>query len=132
MIGTGESHSVREFVKVAFEYAGVEIEWQGQGIGEKGIVRSLDSDMSSPLKVGDVLVEIDPRYFRPTEIDYLLADASLTKKKLNWSPKVTFNELVRIMVDADMELAGLRPIGDGQKILNAKGINWTENKMTVK
>jgi GDPmannose 4,6-dehydratase len=77
------------------------------------------------------LVEIDPRYFRPTEVDFLLADASKAKKVLGWEPRVVFKELVKIMVDADMEIAGLTPPGEGEKILQNKGIHWTKNRQTV-
>lgn len=107
VIGTGESHSVREFVECAFDYAGIEIEWKRKGKEEKGIIRSLTSVLSLPLKVGDVLVEIDPRYFRPTEVDSLLADASKARKKLGWESRTKFKDLIKIMVDADMELVGL-------------------------
>lgn len=126
VIGTGESHTVREFVENAFNYAGVEIEWKGNGIAEKGIVRSLSG--ISTLNTGDIIIEIDSRYFRPTEVDFLLADASKAKKKLGWQPKITFDELIKIMVDADMELYGLTPRGEGEKILQEKKINWTRNK----
>lgn len=129
VIGTGESHSVREFVELGFHYAGVEIEWKGRGTKEKGLVRSLSSSIaSSTLKVGEVLIEIDPRYFRPTEVDFLLADFSKAKRQLGWEPKVAFRELVKIMVDADMEAVNLVPPGEGEKILLAKGIHWTRNK----
>jgi len=129
VIGTGESHSVREFVELGFQYAGVEIEWKGRGTEEKGLVRSLSSSIaSSTLKVGEVLIEIDPRYFRPTEVDFLLADFSKAKRQLGWEPKVAFRELVKIMVDADMEAVNLVPPGEGEKILLAKGIHWTRNK----
>jgi GDPmannose 4,6-dehydratase len=128
VIGTGESHTVREFVELAFSYAGVEIEWKGNGTEEKGIVRSLSGTASKNCKVGAALIEIDPRYFRPTEVDFLLADASKAKKLLDWEPRVVFKELVRIMVDADMELAGLIPPGEGVKILQDKNIHWTRNK----
>lgn len=131
VIGTGESHSVREFVECAFKYAGIEIEWKGNGIEEKGVVKSLSSNLlppSSSLNVGDVIIEIDPRYFRPTEVDFLLADASKAKQKLGWEPEITFTELVKIMVDADMELLGLSPKGEGEKILQRNKINWTRNK----
>lgn len=129
VIGTGESHSVREFAELAFKYAGVEVEWQGDGIGEKGIVRS--STESSGLKTGDVIVEIDAKYFRPAEVDYLLADASKASKKLNWTPRVTFHELVKIMVDADMELTGINPPGEGEKILLDKDIQWIRSRQSV-
>jgi len=129
VIGTGESHSVREFVEHAFNYAGIEIEWKGKGAEEKGIVRSLTT--ASTLNTGDVLIEIDPHYFRPTEVNFLLADASKAKKNLGWEPKITFKELVKIMVDADMELLNLNPRGEGKNILLKKGIDWTKNKQTV-
>ncbi len=126
VIGTGESYTVKEFLEQAFGYAGIDIEWKGKGTDEKGIVRSPSG--VSTLNTGDAVIEIDPRYFRPTEVNFLLADASRAKKKLGWEPKVTFKELVRIMVDADMEMVGLVPKGDGEKILQQKGINWTKNK----
>ncbi len=129
-IGTGESHSVKEFVEQGFEYAGIELEWKGEGINEKGVIRSLKSSLN--LREGDVLVEIDPHYFRPTEVDFLLADTSKAKEKLGWEPKVTFRELVKIMVDADMELAGLEPPGEGKGILLSKNINWTNNAQTTR
>ena len=131
VIGTGESHSVREFVELVFNYAGIEIEWKGNGVNEQGIVRSLSSTSTCSLKAGDIIIGIDPRYFRPTEVDFLLADASKAKKKLGWEPKVTFKELVRIMVDADIELIGINLPGEGKKILQAKGIHWTKNKQKV-
>ncbi len=129
VIGTGESHTIREFAEKAFNYAGVEIEWKGDGIAEKGIVRSLSG--ISTLNTGDVIIEIDPHYFRPTEVDFLLADASKAKERLGWEPKVIFSELIKIMVDADMELLNLNPPGEGQEILQEKGIDWTKNKLTI-
>ncbi len=131
VIGTGESHSVREFLEYALNYVGIEIEWQGSGVGEKGIIRSLTSALTSALKPGSIIVEIDPGYFRPTEVDYLLADVSKAKKTLGWEPRITFEELVKIMVDADMESTGTNSPGEGQSILKEKGINWTKNKLTV-
>ncbi len=79
----------------------------------------------------DEYVVIDPRYFRPTEVDLLVADASKARRKLGWEPKVTFKELVRIMVDADMEAVGLQPIGEGQKVLEAKSGGWHQWKSAV-
>ncbi len=128
VIGTGESHTVREFAELAFKYAGIELEWKGTGSGEKGIVRSVKSSITIPIKPGHVLVEIDPRYFRPTEVDFLLADASKAKIKLGWSPKVTFLELIKVMVDADLELLNLPAPGESASILKNKGIHWTKNK----
>ena len=117
VIGTGESHSVREFVNLAFRYAGIELDWQGKGTGEKGVVSSAKSDLNSNVKVGDVLIEIDPRYFRPTEVDFLLADPSKAKANIGWEPKVIFTELAKIMVDADMREIDLVPPGEGDQIL---------------
>ncbi len=128
VIGTGESHTVREFAELAFKYAGIELEWKGRGEGEKGIVRSVKSSASASVKSGDILVEIDPRYFRPTEVDFLLADPSKAKDKLGWSPKITFSELVKVMVDADLELLNLQSPGESVSILRNKGIHWTKNK----
>lgn len=128
VIGTGESHTVREFVELAFQYAGIELEWKGKGTEEKGVVRSLRAAHSAHLAAGAHLLEIDPRYFRPTEVDYLLADASKAKKQLGWTPKITFKELVKIMVDADLEALHLPSPGEGMQILKNKGILWTKNK----
>ncbi len=97
VIGTGEAHSVREFLTEAFGY--LNMEWQKY-------------------------VQIDPRYFRPTEVDYLLSDPGRARKELNWEPKVYFHELVRIMVDADLELAGLPCPGEGRRILQEKFTGW--------
>jgi len=130
VIGTGESHSVREFMEHSFRYAGIEIEWKGKGCEEKGIVCS-PTVLEGGIKRGDVVIEVDPHYFRPTEVDYLLADASKAKEMLGWEPKITFNELVKIMTDADMELVGLNSPGEGKSILQKKGIHWTKNRVTV-
>jgi GDPmannose 4,6-dehydratase len=91
VIATGESHSVREFCELAFELAGMPLTWRGKEVEEVGV----DAE-------GRVRVRIDPRYFRPAEVDLMLGDASYARKKLGWKPKVTFKELVRIMVEADL------------------------------
>ena len=106
VIATGETHSVKEFVNLAFDHAGIEIEWKGSGADEKGFVKSLASSLqplTSNLNVGDVLIEIDSRYLRPLDVEFLQGDASKARKKLGWEPKVRFKELVRIMVDADIK-----------------------------
>jgi GDPmannose 4,6-dehydratase len=94
VLATGESHSIREFVEKAFARVGRRIEWQGSGVAERGL------DAAS----GKVLVEIDPRYFRPTEVDSLLGDASKARQKLGWRHKVSFAQLVEEMVDADLKV----------------------------
>ena len=95
VIATGETHTVRDFCQRAFKRAGIDIEWQGSDLAEVGVERGS----------GRALVEIDPRYFRPTEVDLLLGDASKAKERLGWSSSTSFDELVDIMVDHDLELA---------------------------
>jgi GDPmannose 4,6-dehydratase len=95
VIATGESHSVREFVEKAFYQTGITIVWEGSGVDEKG----------KNEETGETLVRIDPRYFRPTEVDYLLGDASKARSELGWEPTVSFDELVRIMVTEDLKEA---------------------------
>ena len=98
VLATGETHSVREFVEESFEVLGEEIEWEGKGVNEKGILKSS----------GNVVVEIDARYFRPTEVEHLLGDPTKAKKELGWVPKVTFKDLVSIMVNADYKKQKVR------------------------
>ena len=97
VVGTGESHTVREFLDEAFGYVG--LKWEKY-------------------------IRIDERYFRPTEVDYLLADPSKAKRELNWTAKIKFHELVRIMVDADMELLNLPSPGEGRKIVERNFGKW--------
>jgi GDPmannose 4,6-dehydratase len=97
VIATNEAHTVREFLDEAFGYVG--LDWHEY-------------------------VQIDPRYFRPTEVDYLLGDASHAREELGWKPKIGFSELVRIMVDADMEKMGLTPPGEGRRVLETHFASW--------
>ena len=107
VVATGEAHSVREFVEAAFQEIGVEIEWQGQGVDEKGTVKTVTGDdtKGGALRPGDVVVEVDPRYFRPTEVDFLLGDATKAREKLGWTPRISFAEMVAQMVREDLEAA---------------------------
>lgn len=130
VIGTGESRSVREFVECAFSYAGIEIEWKGEGVDEKGIIRSMRQSLDIGLKHGDIVIEIDPRYYRMTEVDFLLADISKAREKLGWEPKIKFKELVKIMIDADMESNGLTPPGEGKKILQDNDLDWSQKRVS--
>lgn len=94
VIATGECHTVREFCTLAFRYVGIELRWEGEGVNEKGI----------DVKTGKVLVEVDPKYFRPAEVDQLLGDPTKAQTQLGWNPqKTSFEELVKIMVDHDMK-----------------------------
>jgi len=95
VIASGEQHSVREFVEMAFKEVDIEIRWKGKGVDEKGV----DS------KTGKVLVEVDPTYFRPTEVESLLGDPSKAKEKLGWEPKISFSDMVAEMVREDIQEA---------------------------
>jgi GDPmannose 4,6-dehydratase len=97
VVAMGETHSVREFCELAFSRAEMPIEWRGEGKDEHAV----DGD-------GRTVICIDPEFFRPAEVEYLLGDASLVKKDLGWKPKVSFKELVEMMVDTDLEAAGLK------------------------
>lgn len=95
VIATGNTHEVREFVELAFREVGIDIDWQGEGVFEKGVDRV----------TGRTLVEVDPRYFRPTEVELLLGDASKAKAKLGWKPKTTLAELISLMIQEDLNVA---------------------------
>ena len=95
VLATGQTHTVREFIEESFRVLGEEIIWQGKGPDEKGILKS----------TGKEVVGINPRYFRPAEVDLLIGNAAKAKEKLGWEPKTTFKELVKIMVEADYRKA---------------------------
>jgi len=99
VLATGETHTVREFVEKAFALVDMPIQWQGSGDQEKGI----------NAHTGELLIEIDPRYYRPTEVDLLLGDPTKVKQVLGWQPKVSFEQLVELMVAADLQAIGLDP-----------------------
>jgi len=98
VIGTGEDHSVREFCELAFDHIGVELEWAGRGIDEVGRDRA----------TGEKRVVINPRHFRPAEVDRLLSDSTKARRMLGWEPQVGFEELVRMMVEADLAAVGAK------------------------
>lgn len=127
VIGTGKSHSIRQFLEKAFTYAGIELVWEGRGPEEKGVVKSFSSTWKGLLHCGEAIIEIDPRYFRPTEVDFLQADITKARQKLLWEPRTTFDELIKIMVDYDMKLAGLKPIGEGEKISKSRNFSYTRH-----
>ncbi|MEN6482205.1 MAG: GDP-mannose 4,6-dehydratase, partial [Anaerolineaceae bacterium] len=127
VVGTGESHSVREMVEVAFRYAGVDLAWHGEGAAEKAVITSLQKGIGNHLKPGDVVIEIDPRYFRPTEVNHLQADISKARMHLNWQPRITFSELTKTMVDYDLLMASIIPPGEGMAVCQAKDFCYTDH-----
>lgn len=126
VLATGETHTIREFCEKAFAQTGIEITWQGEKENEKGIIKTVKKEkleilkqklksknvpnleFDSNLKLGDVVIEVSPKYYRPTEVDILIGDATKAKAKLGWEPKIKFEELVKLMVDADVEKVGKR------------------------
>lgn len=119
VFATGEAHSVREFVEETFKNVGVVLEWSGNGKDEKGKVADIDPSILSdkfgideiPFAAGDVVVEVDPTYYRPTEVDALIGDASKAEKQLGWKAKTHFKELAKLMIEADIQ-AGKRLTSD--------------------
>lgn len=99
VISTGETHSVKEFVEASFKYVGIDIEWRGSGVDQIGVEKGTDV----------VRIKVNPKYFRPTEVDVLLGDSSKAKEILGWKPKCNFDELVKDMMSADIELMKSNP-----------------------
>ena len=93
VLATGETHTIREFVDLAFRQLGMDLEWSGKGIDEQGVEK----------KTGKVLVKVNPRYYRPTEVELLIGDASKARNELGWEPKIKFEELVKLMVQKDWD-----------------------------
>lgn len=104
VIATGVQYSVRQFVEAAAQELGIALSWQGEGVAEQGVVSAVSGE-DAKCQVGDVIVKVDPRYFRPTEVETLLGDPSKAKAKLGWTPKTTFQELVSEMVREDLKSA---------------------------
>lgn len=100
VVGTGETHSVREFIEKSFRVVGIDVGWEGEGIKEKGF----------NIKTGECLVVVDKEFYRPAEVDILISDPSKARKKLNWHPEIKFDGLVEIMVKADLEIEFHRKI----------------------
>ena len=102
VIATGKSTSVRDFVIMAFSYLGIKLNFEGVGEKEKGIVVSC-SNPKYKIQTGKIIVEVDPHYYRPTEVDSLIGDASKAKEELGWVPKFSLNQLVNEMMAADLK-----------------------------
>jgi len=128
VVGTGESHTVRDFIDAAFTYMGVQLEWQGNGNDDAAVVASSRWDH---LKPGTPVVQVDPRYFRPTEVVALQADISKARRALGWEPRVTFDELVKIMVDCDVQSVGLSSACEGLAASRRKGFDYTNHGFSV-
>jgi len=118
VIATGEQHSVREFVELASGFLGMTIGWEGDGVDE--ICRVIENTSGEGPQAGEVIVRIDPRYFRPTEVETLLGDPAKARKNLGWEPKTTFVELVNEMVMEDLQLARRDAViaKEGYKVFN--------------
>lgn len=106
VLSSGETHTVKEFIDQTLKHAGIEGTWVGEGVNEKFILANYLNDINE-LK-NNVIIEIDPKFFRPAEVELLLGDATLAKQELGWNPKITFDMLVKDMVESDLNEAGLR------------------------
>jgi GDPmannose 4,6-dehydratase len=105
VIATGVQYSVREFITKSAAQLGIELKFEGLGVKEQAVVISIAGDSAPGLKVGDVIVKVDPHYFRPTEVETLLGDPSKAKQKLGWVPEITLDQMVKEMVVYDLEKA---------------------------
>jgi GDPmannose 4,6-dehydratase len=102
VIATGVQYSVRDFIRKSAAELGIALEFKGQGVDEKAVVSGITGDQAPALKKGDVIVAVDPRYFRPAEVETLLGDPAKAKEKLGWVPEITLDEMVREMVAHDL------------------------------
>jgi GDPmannose 4,6-dehydratase len=102
VIATGLQYSVRQFIEWSAKQLGITLEFAGSGVEERAVVRKVEGDKASAVKVGDVIVQIDPRYFRPTEVETLLGDPTKAKEKLGWVPEITVQQMCAEMVAEDM------------------------------
>ena len=105
VIATGEQFSVRDFVHWSAEALGINIEFSGNGENEIGIVASLEGNFEGSLKVGDEIIKVDSKYYRPSEVETLLGDPGLAKLELGWEPEITVRQMCKEMIDADLKLA---------------------------
>jgi GDPmannose 4,6-dehydratase len=105
VIASANQHSVRDFVNAATKELGISVAWKGKGVKEFAVVTKVGLHKTNKLKIGHIIVRVDPRYFRPTEVDALLGDARKAKRLLGWKPKVTFNRLVKEMMREDLKAA---------------------------
>tara|TARA_A100001015_G_scaffold126832_1_gene140543 strand:- start:15 stop:446 length:432 start_codon:yes stop_codon:yes gene_type:complete len=111
VIATGKQISVREFVALSAKEAGIDLEFSGDGVNEIATVTAVNGNSALALKVGDVIVKVDPRYFRPAEVETLLGDPSKAKEKLGWVPQITVEEMCAEMVQYDLDKAQTNILG---------------------
>ena len=102
VIATGVQYSIRDFIKWSAKELGITLSFEGDGINEKVIVKKIEGNKAPALKAGDVIVKVDKRYFRPTEVESLLGDPSRAKDKLGWVPEITVQEMCKEMVEEDL------------------------------
>ncbi|MDE8651096.1 GDP-mannose 4,6-dehydratase, partial [Novosphingobium album (ex Liu et al. 2023)] len=105
VIATGQQYSVREFITWSAKELGIELRFEGEGVEERGIVDAVSGDIAVSVKPGDVIVRVDPRYFRPAEVETLLGDPSKAKEKLGWVPEISAREMRAEMVASDLQTA---------------------------
>ena len=120
VIATGKTTSVRDFIKMSFHYLGIELEFIGEGVNEIGLIKSCNNK-DYMLPIGKEVIKIDPKYFRPTEVDLLIGDATKAKEKLGWVPEYSFKELINEMMSSDLELF------KKELLLKEKGYNTLKN-----
>ena len=108
VIATGVQYSVREFISKAASELGISLRFEGAGVNEQAIVEAVQGEMAPAVKLGDVIVTIDPSYFRPAEVETLLGDPSMAKADLGWVPQITLDEMVKEMVHSDHREARLQ------------------------
>ena len=105
VIATGKQITVREFVRMSAKEAGITLEFSGEGVDENGTITAVDPATSPGVAVGDIIIKVDPRYFRPAEVETLLGDPTKAKEKLGWVPEITVEEMCAEMVASDLEKA---------------------------
>jgi GDPmannose 4,6-dehydratase len=105
VLSSNETHTIKEFVELAFKYAGIEGGWHGNGSSEEFSITTSDADKYNA--VSSVLIKINPKFYRPAEVDLLLGNSNLARKELRWSPKTSFNQLVEKMIKNDLNILGL-------------------------
>lgn len=131
VIGTGESHSVKEFVEEVSRYLEIEIEWKGEGVESCGFVRSYNPRWSSVLKRGQKIIATHPRYFRPLDVENLCADYRKARELINFEPRIRFTDLIKIMVDNDLHLMGITPPGAGFALDHEMGFRYTHHRVSI-